>query len=227
MKDTDDSERRTRESFLSLIGEHLDRLYQFVGHELAYFEALGDLGRAELTTQEVVDDVLLRAYDEFRRHAGALEVTRGWLLRLAIEQIESAVRRSRTERARSVHIEDDVPETPPAEWVSTLGDEILDFYEPDEDLKLEDLVPDLHVPTPEQEAERGELRQCVNAALSGMPRAWRRAVLLRHVDGLTGTELAKALGMSADEARRILENAREYLRQRLVESGRSFREIGG
>ena len=55
------------------------------------------------------------------------------------------------------HIGDDVPETPPAEAVSTLGDEILDFYEPDEDLKLEDIIPDFDAPSPEEEAARSDV----------------------------------------------------------------------
>ena len=64
-----------------------------------------------------------------------------WLILLAIEHLNAEVKRRRAARARTVSIEQDVPETPPTEEVSTLGDEILDFYEPDEDLKLEDLVP--------------------------------------------------------------------------------------
>jgi len=47
--------------------------------------------------------------------------------------------------------------------VSTLGDEILDFYQPDELLTLEDVIPDLEVSTPEQATE--ELRRCVRTAL--------------------------------------------------------------
>jgi hypothetical protein len=48
----------------------------------------------------------------------------------------------------------------------TLGYEILDFYQPDEDLKLEDLVPDAHVPTPEQILESRDLQRYVNQTLA-------------------------------------------------------------
>jgi hypothetical protein len=73
---------------------------------------------------------------------------------------------TRMERAQSVAIEEDMPETPPEEAVATLGDEILDFYQPDEDLKLEDLVPDAHVPTPEQILESRDLQRYVNETLA-------------------------------------------------------------
>jgi RNA polymerase sigma factor (sigma-70 family) len=150
--------------------------------------------------EEVVDAVLLRAYREFVKDPAAREIRRGWLMRLAVERLESEARRSRIDRERTVHIEEDIPETPPAEAVSTLGDEILDFYEPEEDWKLEDVIADMQIPTPEQATERKELRQCVNAALTTMPKEWRRALLLRHAEGVSEAELATIVG-SADATR--------------------------
>ena len=153
------------------------------------------------------------------------ERVRGWLIRLAGEYLDAEVKRFASERQRaSVHIEDDVRETPPAEAVSTLGDEILDFYEPDEDLKLEDIIPDLDAQSPEEEAERSELRQCVDVALAGLPRQWRRALLLRDTEGLTGAALATALHRTPAETERILDNARAFLRQHLVQSGCRLKE---
>jgi RNA polymerase sigma factor (sigma-70 family) len=118
-----------------------------------------------------------------------------------------------------VPIEKDIPETPPTEAVSTLGDEILDFYQPDEDLKLEDTVPDQQVPTPEDETTIMELRQCVAAALRTMPREYRRLLVLRYVQALGLGELARAVGKPRPEVDRTLDEAREYLRRRIVESG--------
>ena len=116
---------------------------------------------------------------------------------------------------------------PPSEWVTTLGEERLDFYEPDEDLKLEDVLPDLEIPTPEDVAATRELRDCIGAALKGLPREWRRAVLLRYVEGLHGARLAKALGKTPPEAHRLLDHARHDLRQRLLEAGCRFKAGNG
>ena len=96
-----------------------------------------------------------------------------------------------------------------------------------QDLKLEDIVPDLTVPTPEQETEAAELRRCVDEALAELPSAWRRAVLLRHVNGLAGAALARAVGRPEAETDRMLDHARAYLRQRLVESGCAFQGADG
>jgi RNA polymerase sigma factor (sigma-70 family) len=216
-------QQRNREMFFSLVSPQLNGLYQFVRHELARFQAVGDLMEDELTPEDVVDAALLRAYREFVKDPAGRDM-RAWLIQLATEQLEAEVKRSKSQRDRTVHIEDDIPETPPTEAVSTLGDEILDFYQPDEDLKLEDIIPDVEVPSPEQEAETEELRQCVNLALAEMPREWRRALLLRHVEGLASAELARTIGRAEPEIEDILGSARQYLRQKLIESGFRFRQ---
>ena len=218
------NQRRRRELFFSLIGQHVKGVHHFVRHELAYAEAVGDLMPDELTPEEVVDAVILRAYREFVKEPPEGKI-KSWLIRLAREHLDAEVKRLKAWRSRTgVRTEAEVPRTPPTEYVSTLGDERLDFDEPDEDLKIEDVIPDVDVPTPEQETETKELRWCVSAALAGMPREWRRAVLLRHVEGLTLAELTKTIGRTEPEVERMLAHADAYLRQKLVEAGCHFRD---
>ena len=215
-------EQHTRETFFSLASQHLSHLYEFIRHQLAYFESVGDLLPSELTPEDVVDAVLLRAYREFIKQPAGREIL-SWLIQLATNQLRSEIKRLKSERGRTIHIEEDIPETPPTEEVSTLGDEILEFYQPDEDLKLEDIFPDVEISTPEQmTAAKEELLRCVNAALAGMPKEWRRALRLRHAEGFTDAELAEALEKAEPEIERILEYARQHLRQSLIESGCTF-----
>jgi RNA polymerase sigma factor (sigma-70 family) len=215
------SEERNREMFFSMMGQHLKRLYRFVRQEIGYFESVGDLVPGELTPGDVVDAMLVRAYREFITEPARRNL-RGWLIRLAREQLERDVKGLWAARENSVHIEEDIPETPPQEEVSTLGEEILYYYEPEEDLKLEDAIPDVTVPTPEQVVEAKELRACVREALNRMPRDWRRALLLHHVERLEGAELAEAVGRQEPEMERMVEQARDYLREQLVEAGCHF-----
>jgi RNA polymerase sigma factor (sigma-70 family) len=212
---------RDREAFFALVGRHLGNLYHVVRHELARAQAVGDLGPNELTPEDVVDAVVLRAYERFVAEPPGSRV-RSWLIGLAREHLAAEIRRLKADRARTERIDQDIPDTPPPEYVSTLGDETLDFHEPDEDLKVEDVLPDLKVPTPEQEAEGRELQRCVAAALAGMPGEWRRALVLHHGEGLSERRLARAIGRPQPAARRILAHARAYLRQKLHESGCAF-----
>jgi RNA polymerase sigma factor (sigma-70 family) len=219
------AQERRRELLTGLIDQHLKKLHNFVRREIAYYQANGDLLPGELTASDVVDAVVLRAYDEFVKAQTNLDLDR-WLIKLAIEYLESEVTRLSAEREKLVHVEEDIPETPPAEEVSTLGEEIFDFYQPDEDLKLEDVVPDIYVPTPEEMAESRELQRCVNRTLASLPKVWRRAFMLHYIEGLSVAEVSHITEMTEDQVRRYLEYAREYLRQKLIESGLRFRKSG-
>ncbi len=210
-----------RVGFFLHLRRHLRALYRFVRHELNYRENAGDLVPGELTAEDVVDAVVLRAYGAYvgnpkRRRSPA------WLIRLASDHIESEAARLQALREDMKHLEEDIPETPPEEEVTTLGEEILYFYQPDEDLKLEDVVPDLEAASPEDRVEARELRGAVAVALEEMPATWRRALLLRHAEGLRPSELAEALGLSSSEVERILEQARARVRQRVAEAGYRF-----
>jgi RNA polymerase sigma factor (sigma-70 family) len=74
------------------------------------------------------------------------------------------------------------------------------------------------VPPPEEIAETEELRRCVRAALSGLPQDARRALTLNYIVGLRGKELAKSLRRPEGEIARLIEDARAFLRGRLIGS---------
>jgi RNA polymerase sigma factor (sigma-70 family) len=211
-------EERDRDRFVGMVEQHLPKLHRFTRREMAYYHATGDLIPGDPTVEDAVDAVVLRAYDEFVKKPSSLDIDR-WLLKLAIEHIESEVERTKGEHDKLVPIEEDIPETPPTEEVSTLGDEILDFYEPDENLKLEDVIPDFEVATPEEAAENREVQRHVRRSLSLLPKEWRRAFVLRYVEGLSVAEVAKVTGLAESEVTRRLDYAREYLRAKLVEVG--------
>src|SRR5262245_6351805 len=184
------AEERERELFSTLAERHLKNLYNFVRREIAYYLANGDLPPGEITTEDVVDATLLQAYREFVKDPARREI-RSWLIGLAVEKVEAELKRSKAERAGGVHMEEDIPEPPPAEGVSALGDEIMDFYQPDEEQKLEDIIPDMTAPTPEQILESRELQRYINRTLATLPRVWRRALALHYVGGLTVAEIAR------------------------------------
>jgi ribosomal subunit interface protein len=210
-------EERERELFSTVAERHLKNLYNFVRREIAYYLVTGDLPPGEITAEDVVDATLLQAYHEFVKDPPRREI-RSWLVGLAVERVDSEVKRSKAERA-GVHIEEEIPETPPAEEVSTLGDEIMDFYQPDEDQTLEDVIPDMTAPTPEQVLESRELQRFINRTLATLPRVWRRAFALHYVGGMPVAEIARMTEAAEPEVERHLEFAREYLRQRLLEAG--------
>jgi RNA polymerase sigma-70 factor (ECF subfamily) len=215
------ADEAARQRFMSLVRERLSELYDYVRHELAAREAVGNLVPDDLTPDDVVDDVILRAYREFVRNPEE-QPGDDWLRRLAKERIRSEVRRRRWEREHGMHIEDDIPETSPSEDAAMLGEQILYFHQPDEDLRVEDVIQDPSAPVPgddDDDDERRALRRCVDVALAELPRLWRRTLVLRHMKGLTIGEIARVLHLPEAEVRRTAAQARAFLRQRLLESG--------
>ena len=206
------------ERFATLVRHHLKPLFNFVRREIAYREAIGDLAYGEVGVEDVVDEVLARAAEHAASDSAKRNV-RTWLIKLALDRVKAAVRRSRSERARRISIEADVPETPPTQQVSTLGDEILDFYEPEEDWTVKDVIGDREVPTPEQALESRELQQYIGRTLAQLPRAWRLAFTLRYLEGLPLSEIAHITGRPTSDLRADLKHARAFLRERLLEAG--------
>jgi RNA polymerase sigma factor (sigma-70 family) len=222
---TPTAQREDPQWFLALVEPHLLNVRPVVGHVLRYAEARGDLPPGEVELDEIIDEALVRAYDEFSRGRRP-ENIRSRLVQFALSEIREAVKHAQIDRTRMVHIEEDLPEVPPPLDVSTLGDEILEFYQPDEDLRVEDVVPNLEVPPPDKIVESRELAQCVRAALNSLSPEKRSALTLRYIVGLTGKELADSLGKTEADVERLIEEARAQIREELIAARCTFREGG-
>ncbi|MET0658790.1 MAG: sigma-70 family RNA polymerase sigma factor [Steroidobacteraceae bacterium] len=210
--------QREREALFAQLGRYMNGLYRYARHLLRYYEAQEGLPRGQIEVEDIVDAAVLETYRELGKAKDDRDIRR-LLMRNARRYVQTEVEQVDARRELTISKEDDVPETPPAEEVMRLGEDMFEFFEPEEDLKVEDVVPDLDVPTPEEVTDRIELQQCVDSALAGIPAEWRRALELRFVRGLKGAALARELGKPGSETSRVLERARAYLKQRLVEAG--------
>jgi DNA-directed RNA polymerase specialized sigma24 family protein len=208
------------QAFFSFVKSHLNELIDFARHMVSYAEASGDLLPGELKPQDLVDSTLVEAHREFVKDPARGDPGR-WLINVAGRQLDAAVIRSKLERRRTVPFEQSVPETPPAEELAVLSDEVYDFYKPEEALTLEEVFPDLSIPAPEEKIERERLQECVRAALKNMPARWLRELMLRHVISPAPSDEAKPKGDSL-EADRMVEYAKEFLRHKLLASGCIF-----
>jgi RNA polymerase sigma factor (sigma-70 family) len=103
--------------------------------------------------------------------------------------------------------------------VSQLGEEIFYFYQPDEDLKVEDVIADPEATNPEEEFAAKEVRECVANALHAIPDDWRRILLMHYGEDEPVANVADSLGKPEREVRRVLSYSSRYVRQRLIESG--------
>jgi len=80
-------------------------------------------------------------------------------------------------------------------------------------------VPRGHPADPAAEAVRAEARHLIGQEVARLPRKYREAVALCHLDRLTHDEAAEALGLPVGTVRSRLSRARDLLRSRLVRRG--------
>jgi RNA polymerase sigma-70 factor (ECF subfamily) len=69
--------------------------------------------------------------------------------------------------------------------------------------------------SPSQQASRVEREARIQAALNALPADYRLAVVLRYFEGLSGPEMARAMGRSTKAVERLLSRARAALEPQL------------
>jgi RNA polymerase sigma-70 factor (ECF subfamily) len=74
---------------------------------------------------------------------------------------------------------------------------------------------------PQQALERWELVQSVHAAIAALPHPFREVIVMRDLEGLSGEETCRALGLEPATMKTRLYRARQQLRALLQESKRA------
>ncbi len=190
---------------------YLKHLYAFVRRELRYYESLGLLPEGELQPADIVDDVIEAALSLWdARPAGSL---RPWLLQLALRRLRQYLQAARSRPSADIPLEELVPQE---DWSTLERDtEIWEFYEPDDVLAWEDILPDPTAPPPDEFVLAAELDEPLQTALASLgPRA-REVFVLYALEGLTEEEIARLYGWDVEQVKRYLAMARDQLRERL------------
>jgi len=210
-----DADRR-RHAAHARLQQVLPALCEFVRQDLAYREAVGDVAPGMLTADDVVDAVVLAAHRDLMSGLGEQRLV-AKLRELAVQHITREMTHVAANRGPAA-VEEDVSAVPSQQQVTLLDPKILYFFDPEGDLKAEDVDADPQAPAPHEWPDTDELHRCLERACQGMPPVWRRAIFSRHVDGLSGEALARAVGRSIEEVQRMIEHARAYLREQLLDA---------
>lgn len=184
--------------------DYLRPLLNFVRRRLRYLEALGDIAPGTIQPEDVVDSTFARAMAHTESGPPPSR-TYPWLRKLARRVLAEEVERARRRR-RAVSLERELspgPAAPP------------DYPRPP--LRLIDVLPDTSSPVPDAVAEREELQRALAVILGQLPETWREPFLLHTRDGYSLRSVAKLEGIPPGEARRRVDNARQFLRARLAE----------
>jgi len=202
--------RASGEDISSYLNANLSRLRRFVGREIAYREANGDLQPDQLRVDEVIDEAIANALD--REEKPEKLAVEAWLYRLTLRALQDLSTRSR-EDVSSVSLDH------PArvfEMSATIHDESrLEFHQPDESVLHESIIPNRDISTPEDTAAQSEVISLIERALHGTKSRDREAFLLFTVEGFTVDEIVAISNRPQDAVRKSIQAAREYLKRNL------------
>ena len=201
-------------SFNELVRPQLASLRHFVQRELAYLQARGDLAAGDPSLDDIVDEALARACERLAERPRRLEPL-PWLYQIALELLAEEVAHRQIEEGRCISLEGRLPvqlHEPHQD-----DDEFLfAYWQPDEILRLEDVVPATD-DTPEEAAISRELRELVATLLAELPEPWRRAVTLCRLEAQPSAAAAQVLAISEEELEDRLAHADAFLKARLTD----------
>ncbi len=208
-----------RKAFDARLRPLLGTLYTLAVRELRQRQVAGELAPGALDPAEVLDEVVVRAYDSFRQ-GNMQPPIRAKLAALLNQFLDEIIRERRLEPADdpAAHFDDDIPENDPRLEVSTLGDEALEFYQPDEQLHLEDILAGAEVPDPASLLSAREQMRIIHRAIKKLPRLQRQAFLL-HADGFDDLEIAMLQKRSEAEVHKDVELVRTLILRQLATVG--------
>ncbi len=204
-----------RESFDSRLRPLLRPLYALAVHEVRDRQISGELMVGCVDPGEVVDEVVARAYEAFRSRTFTPQL-KTWLVAAMHAYLDELQESLKDEPAVSseVRLDDPVQGDDPLN-VRALGEDRLEFYQPDEALHFEDVVPDLALADPESQLSAREQMRFVHRSLRELPRQKRQAFLL-HADGYDDLEISMIQKRPESEVRRDIESVRSQLLKRLL-----------
>ncbi len=196
------------------IESQLKAMLGLARQEILHYQVTGVLEPGELLPQDVVDEAIARVAEQVSEQMTRPEMER-LLLREVLRVAKRFAREVETQRSREISLNLPLDQIPDPEEVSTLGEEILYFYEPDEALKLEDVTEDPSALTPEEVVENQELQHLLVSTLSELPETARQVFTLVDIEGLSVEEAAMVLAKTPEQIEQILHNTEEVLRSKL------------
>jgi RNA polymerase sigma factor (sigma-70 family) len=190
------------------VNANLQRLQRFVDRELRYRAASGQIREGQVTQGEVIDEVIVSAlsHEEAKPDELSLE---SWFYRLALR----AIRRLAEDNADTATISLDAPAG--VQNVTGSDENVLQYHQPDDSLREENIIRDENARTPEEILASEEMVGELDLVLNGVSPHDREAFVLYTLEGFTVEEIARITDQRSDRIRKAIQHARERIMQRL------------
>jgi len=194
----------------------LPQLERVVRRELAYLHNSGELPVDYPTVQDVVDEAVLAVTAKWRPGEATDTVSRH-LLRAAFNTLDAETE-MRRRYGELVSLESHPEQDATDQAEAMVEEEIFEYYQPDEVLRLGDVLPDETAVMPDTGLEAAE-REYSLEVLSGLPILWRRVLMLSEFEQLSTSDIAVILEAELTQIEKWLEQAHAFLSDHLSQAG--------
>jgi RNA polymerase sigma factor (sigma-70 family) len=193
--------------FERVFGDQLEKVENYLRREIYHQVLMGRIPAGVLEPHALVDEVFLRASARVSSRPNNVSVDQ-WIIQVAREAL-----RKRMDEVDSHREERHFEEAAGLEdrWY----DESLNFYQPDEVLRLSDLLADSSIDSPEAMLEREDVENQMQKILASLPDEVRESFVLFALEGFTSDEVAMITGKDPETVLEKVETARHKLKQEL------------
>ena len=190
------------------VNANLGGLERFVDRELRYRAASDQIRENQITREEVIDEVMVSALSQEEQKPDQLSLE-SWLYRLALR----AIRRLAEDNADIANVSLDDPAG--VQNVTGSDENVLQYHQPDDSLREENVIRDENARTPEEIFASEEMVGELDVVLLGVAALEREAFVLFTLEGFTVEEIARITDQQPDRVRKFIQHARERIIQRL------------
>jgi len=201
-----------KELFDQFLEEDLKKLYDFTARQLDYHDDLNNLAKNELDPYDLINDALIKVLSQ--KSDNPLKFGQK-LYAAVLEDIDRQVDRLERAERRETSIDNNVVDSEQEKGAKTLGDYVLDFWQPDEDLKKADIIADDEVPTPAELEDMRERQTEIYSALDDLPRRWREDFIFLAIERWSLKKIADLRGVSTEKIAEQIRSSQAFLRERL------------
>ncbi len=201
-------------AYQQFVESEMSSAYDFVMRELEYHNALNNLSANEVDPYDIIDQAVVAILEE--KPGTTLKLDRH-LKTIILDILHGLVGTLEERERRETSIEDNVKDPAEEGGFRTLGEHVLDFWQPDKDEQRIDVIADIEVPTPGEILDMKERQADIYAALSALPRQGRENFVLYAIERWSVKELAAWRGVTEAEITEMLTATQKFLLERLRE----------
>jgi RNA polymerase sigma factor (sigma-70 family) len=202
-----------RKMLAEFYSSNYGKFYNYALREIRFRSYQGYSEPGDIEVADVLDEALLTAGEQLTH-----EFNEEKAVRICFDEIRKAIERHlKTGGMALVPIEEAIePED--------IAVDYQEYYQPDEVIKVEDILIDPDTITPGQEIVYKEIETYIDKVLAQLPADWRDAFILSVREDVPITDIAHNRGTTDSDIQQEIETARSFISRKLTDSGFDWKE---